>query len=112
DPPRRRLGAAIAQLVDPPVLAQRLLHPSSELLGVTRGAVSLREGEPQLYRLVGSLGPTPALTELSSGCPLIEAVETGQALLAQPRLGLAVGPAPRQLPFLGGAVAYRLVHEG
>src|SRR5205823_13460523 len=77
----QRMGQAIEQLVDPPTLAKRLLQASAELLGVPRGAVYLREGEPPLYRLAGCLGPEPPLEELSSGCPLIEALEKGGALL-------------------------------
>ena len=52
----------------------RLLQTAGELLTVSRGAVYLRHGEPQLYHLTDALGPAPALTELSSGCPLIEAL--------------------------------------
>ena len=62
----QRMGQAIEQLVDPPTLAQRLLHASAELLGAPRGAVYLRQGEPALFRLAGNLGPAPPLTELSS----------------------------------------------
>jgi transcriptional regulator with GAF, ATPase, and Fis domain len=117
----KRLSQAIEQLVDPPALARRLLHTSAELLGAARGAVYLRQGEPPLYRLADSLGPPPPLTELSSGCPLIEAFHRapgnadpgnpGLALRA-PRSALAIeDPARRQLHLLGGAVAYPLDHE-
>src|SRR5262249_51638311 len=70
----QRMRQAIQQLVDPPALAQRLLHASTELLGVTRGAVYLCQGDPLLYRLVGSIGSPPPLHELPPGCPLIEAL--------------------------------------
>jgi transcriptional regulator with GAF, ATPase, and Fis domain len=113
----QRMGQAIEQLVDPPTLAQRLLHASAELLGVPRGAVYLREGEPPIYRLAGNLGPPPRLTELSSGCPLIEVMQSRAALLQSP-VAYAPGspplasPAQRQLRFLGGELAHALAHEG
>jgi transcriptional regulator with GAF, ATPase, and Fis domain len=111
----KRMSQAIEQLVDPPTLARRLLHTSAELLGAASGSVYLRQGEPPLYCLADSLGPRPPLTELSTGCPLIEALRHGAegiALLG-PRSGLSVNdPARRQLQFLGGAVAHSLDHEG
>src|SRR5262249_53603334 len=108
----QRMGQAIEQLVDPPTLAQRLLQASADLLGVPSGSVYLREGDPPLYRLAGSLGPSPPLDELSSGCPLIEALEKGGALLGRPRPGLPLTPAQRQLHFLGGALAHALAPAG
>jgi transcriptional regulator with GAF, ATPase, and Fis domain len=114
----RRMGTAIEQLVDPPTLARRLLQASTELLGVPRGAVYLREGDPALYRLAGCLGPVPALSELPPGAPLVEALQTRGRLLAgdarpngfphPPVLPAAV----RQLQFLGGELAHALAHEG
>jgi transcriptional regulator with GAF, ATPase, and Fis domain len=73
----RRMGQAIEQLVDPPTLARRLLQACADLLNVARGAVYLREGDPPIYRLAGCLGPTPPLTELSLGCPVVEALQAG-----------------------------------
>jgi transcriptional regulator with GAF, ATPase, and Fis domain len=108
----RRMGQAIEQLVDPPTLARRLLHASAELLGVPRGAVYLREGDPPLYRLVGSLGPEPPLTELSPGCPLVEVLRLRGTLVARAGAASAADPAQRQLRLLGGEVAYALAHEG
>jgi transcriptional regulator with GAF, ATPase, and Fis domain len=105
----RRMGHAIEQLVDPPTLAHQLLQASAELLGVGRGAIYLREGNPPLYRLVDSLGPLPPLGELSSGCPLIEALQApGTAWIAR---GSAAEPAQRQLRFLGGEIVHALTHE-
>jgi transcriptional regulator with GAF, ATPase, and Fis domain len=105
-----RLGAAIEQLVDPPTLARRLLQTTGEVLTVTSGAVYLREGEPPIYRLAGCLGSTPPpLAELSSGCPLVEALRTRPALVARP--GLATDPTQRQLRLLGGTVAHAIEHE-
>jgi transcriptional regulator with GAF, ATPase, and Fis domain len=108
----QRLGQAIQQLVDPQALAQRLLQASADLLGVPRGSVYLCEGEPPLYRLAGTLGAPPPLNELSSGCPLIEALEKGAVVLGRPRPGFSLTPAQRQLHFLGGELAHPLAHEG
>jgi transcriptional regulator with GAF, ATPase, and Fis domain len=108
----RRMGEAIEQLVDPPTLARRLLQASADLLGVLRGAVYLREGEPPLYRLAGSLGPPPPLAELSSGCPLIEVLRARGVLVARSGPGVADDPAQRQLRLLGGEAARALAHEG
>src|SRR5438093_9136960 len=92
----RRMGQAIEQLVDPPTLARRLLQACSDLLTVPRGAVYLREGNPPLYRLAGCLGPTPPLTELSSGCPLVEALPADGAWVTLAERGSAATPAQRQ----------------
>src|SRR5207302_1815601 len=67
-----RMSEAVAQLVDPPTLARHLLRSTADLLGVERGAVYLRDGEPALFRLADHLGEPPPLTELSSGCPLVD----------------------------------------
>jgi transcriptional regulator with GAF, ATPase, and Fis domain len=136
----QRLSEAVEQLVDPGALARRLLGVCAEFLGVTRGAVYLRAGDPPLYRLADHLGDPPPLTELSPGCPLVEALRTKHALLLRtsdgsnwwqtraanggPGNGANVrdtptalpavpqDPARRQLQFLGGAAAQALVHEG
>ena len=44
----------------------------------------LRKGEPPLYRLADSIGPPPALAELSSGCPLIETLRDQPTLAPAP----------------------------
>ncbi len=106
----RRMSEAIEQLVDSPTLARRLLQTSAELLGTERGSVYLREGDSPLYSLTHALGAAPALTELSSGCPLIEAV--GEEGAATARLLHGANPARRQLLFLGGETAHGLFHEG
>ncbi len=106
-----RMSQAIEQLVDPPALARRLLHTSADLLGVPRGAVYLRQGQPALYRLADALGGEPPLLELSSGCPLVEALANRGPVLARPRT-TAPDPAQRQLAFIGGEVANALMHEG
>jgi transcriptional regulator with GAF, ATPase, and Fis domain len=108
----QRMSQAIEQLVDPPTLARRLLQTSAELLGVSQGAVYLREGEPPIYRLAGCLGPTPPpLAELSSGCPLVEVLQTRKALVGRIGNPSYDDPAQRQLRFLGGEIACALVHE-
>jgi transcriptional regulator with GAF, ATPase, and Fis domain len=111
-----RMRQAIGQLVDPPTLAHHLLTTTTELLGVERGAVYLRQGDPPLYRLADSLGQPPPLTELSSGCPLVEELlRHGRLCLDRSRVesnGTDPGPARRQLHFLGGEVAFALSHEG
>jgi transcriptional regulator with GAF, ATPase, and Fis domain len=107
----QRMSQAIEQLVDPPALARRLLHTSAELLGSHSGAVYLRAGDPPLYRLTESIGPPPALAELSSGCPLIETL-LARGSLASPTQSPPNTPAQRQLHFLGGRIAQGLLHEG
>src|SRR5205814_2314156 len=64
-----------------------------------------------LYRLANSLGGDPPLVELSSGCPLVEALAHRGPLIARPR-STTPDPAQRQLLFLGGEVAHALLHEG
>ncbi len=108
----QRMSQAIEQLVDPPALARRLLHTSAELLGMPRGSVYLRQGDPALFVLADSLGGPPPLSELAPGCPLIEAVQARGTLVARHTRLAADDPAQRQLHFLGGALAQPLVHEG
>lgn len=106
----RQMGQALEQLVDPPTLARKLLQASSDLVGVSRGAIYLREGHPPLYRLADALGTPPALNELASGCPLIDALQSTPSLQARSRF--PADPAQVQLRFLGGEVAQTLMHEG
>lgn len=112
----QKISQAISQLVDPPTLARRLLQTSVDLLGIERGSVYLRVGEPPLYQLTASWGAAPALSELSPGCPLIEGLLERGALQVRPtRHGAIAGevsPTLRQLAFLGGELAQPLIHEG
>ncbi|MCI0741372.1 MAG: sigma 54-interacting transcriptional regulator [Gemmataceae bacterium] len=108
----QRMGQAIERLVDPVAHAQKLMQATSELLGVSRGAMFLRQGDPPLFRLAGSLGEPPELTELSLGCPLIEAAQQGQMIGARRRDEHGNAPAQRQLHYLGGEIAHPLLHEG
>jgi transcriptional regulator with GAF, ATPase, and Fis domain len=103
-----QLSDAIEHLVEPPTLARHLLDASADLLAVSRGALFLSEGDPPLYRLAGSLGKPPALTELAPGCPLVDLLQR-RTLLA---LGLTRDSAEEQLELLGGEVALALSHEG
>ena len=107
----QRMGQAIEQLVDPSTLAKRLLQASTDLLGVPRGAVYLREGEPPVYRLAGAIGPEPPVTELAPDCPLIESLQGRSAVLVSERSAV-LRQDQRQLLLLGGAVAHGLAHEG
>jgi transcriptional regulator with GAF, ATPase, and Fis domain len=106
----QRLSQAVEQLVDPPALARKLLHAAGDLLGVTQGAVYLRERESSLFRLAGTLGTPPVLEDLSAGFPLVEALLSGRPIFA-PARGLPSSAAQRQLQFLGGEIAHPLLHE-
>ena len=108
----QRMGQAVGQLVDPPQVAQRLLQATTELLGVMRGAVYLRQNEPPLFRLAGSVGKTPALTELNINEPLMETLTRQGSVAIWPGPGFAPTPAQRQLQALGGELAQALSHEG
>jgi transcriptional regulator with GAF, ATPase, and Fis domain len=105
----QRMSQAIDKMVDPPALARVCLHTTSELLGATGGAVYLRQGEPALYRLADVIGSAPPLDVLSSGCPLVEALQTQPTLVQVP---FDTTPSQRQLQFIHGAVAQALTHEG
>ena len=97
----QRMSEAIEQLVDSPTLARRLLQTSAELLGAAGGAVYLRQGDPPLYRLTHALGPVPELTELSPGCPLIEAVREQGSATATLAAGVGPGPAAAATSWAG-----------
>jgi transcriptional regulator with GAF, ATPase, and Fis domain len=108
----QQMGQALEQLVDPPTLARRLLQSSAELLGVARGAIYLREGNPPLYRLVDALGPPPPLQELALGCPIVDALQNRPLLTVRKHPWDVPDPGQSQLRFLGGEVAQALTHEG
>lgn len=107
----QRMGKALEQLADPPALAQKFLQATTELLGVSQGAVYLRQGDPQVYRLAGCHGSVPPVGELPPGSPLIDALETGHAVSDQPRPYLPMTPAQKQLHNLGGRLAHPVMHE-
>jgi transcriptional regulator with GAF, ATPase, and Fis domain len=109
----QQMSEAVGQLVDPQALAQKFLHATAELLGVAQGAIFLRPGELPIFRLAGHVGHPPPLDELTTGFPLVEAVQAGRTLYRQPsRHGSAAAAAQRQLQFLGGELAQPLAHEG
>ncbi len=108
----QQMGQAIQQLVDPPALAQRLLQTATELLGVSRGAIFLREEDPPRYRQAASLGSAPAWPELAADCPLLAALIDNPVVRVPVRLGTALTPGQRQLQLLGGELAHALAHEG
>jgi transcriptional regulator with GAF, ATPase, and Fis domain len=108
----QRMGEAVQQLVDPPTLLQRLLQASAELLGVAGGAVYLRQGEPPIFCLAGTLGPGQPKAELPADCPLLSELRAGGTVTARLRVGAALGLAQQQLRSLGGEVAHPLTHEG
>jgi transcriptional regulator with GAF, ATPase, and Fis domain len=109
----QQMSQAVADLVDPRSLAQRLLGATAELLGVARGAVYLRDGDPPIFRLAGHVGVPPPLSELAPGFPLIEAIGTGQPLQGpHGKTPFPLNPSQRQLVFLGGELAHPLTHEG
>src|SRR5262249_57281918 len=78
------MAEALAQLVDPPPLARRLLRTTAELLGAERGAVYVRDGEPTLFRLADHVGEPPPLAELPPGCPLLEELQAHGSLGVRP----------------------------
>jgi transcriptional regulator with GAF, ATPase, and Fis domain len=108
----QRMGQTLEQLTGPPDLARRLLDTAAELLGARCGSVYLRSGEPPLYRLVGALGPAPALSELASGCPLVDGLLARGRVTVTTEPWSVAGPAEGQLHFLAGSVAQGLSHEG
>jgi transcriptional regulator with GAF, ATPase, and Fis domain len=107
----QRMRLAIEQLVDPPTLARRLLQTAADLLGVARGAVYLRQGQPALYQLADALGPPPTVADVPAGAPLVEALAQQGSLWLRPRPGSG-DAAHQQLQQLGGQVGTALVHEG
>src|SRR5262249_5366721 len=73
----------------------------------------LREGKDVLvYRLAHHLGEAPPLTEMSPGCPLVEALKAGGTLLVGRNGNAPHEPCQRQLRLLGGELAHVLTHEG
>jgi transcriptional regulator with GAF, ATPase, and Fis domain len=108
----QQMSQAVSQLVDPPVLAQRLLSTVSDTLGIARGAIYLRQDDPPAFRLVASQAEAPALQNLSAGAPLIEALKNGLGLECPAPTEGVLTLAQRQLRQLGGEVAQPLMSEG
>ncbi|MGE3807923.1 MAG: hypothetical protein AB7K24_24935, partial [Gemmataceae bacterium] len=103
----QRMGETIERLVEPSTVARRLVHASADLLHASWGVVYLREGDPPLYRLQEGLEKAPPLSELSSGCPLVEYLKLDSMIRADG----GSSAAHRQLRFLGGELAHALAHE-
>lgn len=102
-----RMSQVVERLVDPPTLARQLLATAAELLGSPAGAVYLRPQQPGGFTLAATLGPPPALSELSFSSPVVA------ALGRTPLLRATCPPsAARQLAALGAELAYGLFHEG
>src|SRR5262249_14756509 len=76
----QQMSQAVAQLVEPQALAERLLGAASETLGVTQGAIYLRREQPPAYALAAHLGNAPATREIAIGDPLINALQGGLGL--------------------------------
>lgn len=106
-----RLGEAVEQLVDPPALANRLLHTAADLFGVESGAVYLRQGDPPALRLTGHLGVSPTVAELSPNAPLIQALNRFEVVPPREAGVFVPNAALGQLADLGGAAAVALEHE-
>jgi transcriptional regulator with GAF, ATPase, and Fis domain len=108
----QQMSQAVSQLVDPAMLAQRLLSTVSDTLGIARGAIYLCQTDSAGFRLVASQGDGPALTDLPTNAPLIEAMQNGLGLECPgPNEGLLT-PAQRQIRQLGLEVAQPLLSEG
>jgi transcriptional regulator with GAF, ATPase, and Fis domain len=108
----QRMGQAVGRLVDPPTVAQQLLQATTELLGVMRGAVYLRQKEPPHYKLVGYVGSPPVQTELALEQPLIETLQRQGSVAIWPGAGITPTAAQRQLQLMGVELAHALAHEG
>jgi len=101
------LSEAIEHLVEPPTLARHLLDASAELLGVSRCALFLGEGDPPIFVLAGHRGDAPALTELARGCPLVDSLSQVPLLTIEQ----AQDGATEQLQVIGGEVALALSQD-
>lgn len=105
-----RMSEAVQQLVDPPTLVQRLLHASTDLLGVERGAVYLPQGNAAIFRLAGWVGPAPTQMELSKSGPLLQAL-TEQPVIATFQSN-DTPAALEQLRDCQGELAHALIQDG
>ncbi|MBI2805386.1 MAG: sigma 54-interacting transcriptional regulator [Planctomycetes bacterium] len=107
-----QMSQAVSQLIDPPMLAQRLLVAVSDTLGIERGAIYLK-AEPEVgFRLAASLGDAPTVSDLPHDAPLVAAMRNGAGLEADSNAGAAGTPAQLQLRRLGGEIAQPLLHDG
>ncbi len=106
----QKMGDAVQQLVDPPTLVQGLLHATTDLLGVSRGAAYLR-ADDGAYKLAGWVGPAPVQMEIASNSPLIDELsQQGVAIL--PRGEEPTTSAQRTLREVEGELARALTLDG
>jgi transcriptional regulator with GAF, ATPase, and Fis domain len=107
----QQMSQAVAQLVDPPALAQRLLTTVSETLGIPRGAIYLRHDDGS-FALAAKLGQARTLPDLPADAPLIQGLASGLGLECPLPMEGPLSPAQRQLRELGGEIAQPLRSEG
>ena len=107
-----QMSQAVSQLVDPPVLAQRLLATVSDALGIGRGAIYLRSSDSPGVCLAASQGETPPLNQLLDDAPLVEVMRNGTGLQCDALTPGPGTPAQRQLRHLGGEIAQPLMTDG
>lgn len=105
-----RMGKAIEQLVDSQALVQKLLHSTTDLLGVHQASAYVRKGEQ--FVLAGSIGATPPMQELEASFPLTQSLVEGGVTLGKVRTPHLLSPAQKQLLFLGGEVGQPILDEG
>ena len=109
----QQMSQAVSQLVDPPVLAQRLLVTVGETLGAIRGSIYLRDDPPTSFRLAAKLDESaPAPASLSSENPLVEAMRNGLGFDGSATSDGPLSAAQRQLSELGAEVAQPLMSDG
>jgi transcriptional regulator with GAF, ATPase, and Fis domain len=109
-----QMSQAFSQLVDPPVLAQRLLTTIADSLGVNRGAVYLYSdtGQSRQYYLAASRGDPPGVQEIAGDAPLPEGLKNGLKLQVATSFEGPGSQAQEQLRSLGADIAQPLMHDG
>lgn len=107
-----QMSHAVSQLVDPPVLAQRLVTTVADTLGVPSGAVYLRQGASQGFELAARHGGISGPDSLPKDSPLADALRSGLGLEC-PAISEGRGTAAQsQLREIGGEVAQPLLSDG
>ncbi|HZZ80243.1 MAG TPA: sigma 54-interacting transcriptional regulator [Gemmataceae bacterium] len=108
----QQMSQAVAQLIDPHALAQRLLSAASDTLGAAQGAIYLRRAQPPGFALAAHLGAAPQTQAIALNDPLIVALQGGLGLECPASAEGAGSPAQQQLRQLGGEVAQPLLADG
>ncbi len=109
----QQMSQAVSQLVDPPVLAQRLLATVAETLGPTRGAIYLRDEPPTHFRLAAKLEESAsAPSVIAADSPLVEALRNGLGFDGSATAEGPLSSAQRQLTELGGEAVQPLMSDG